>query len=157
LLCSSGSRNILKRRSGQSRFHPVSQHIYIYICTVLEIILDLPCGFPINNIISLYICTRTQVRIHICRDFVHLDSSGPPGVSSQPLGAHRVPHVQFVGLCVCMRRSGYNPSWVYLEPKTGGEVRISGFITKEKKTKNRKLLPESKLEKTHDNTLISPS
>ena len=31
--------------------------VHIYIC-ILEIILDLPFGFPINNIISLYMSTQ---------------------------------------------------------------------------------------------------
>ena len=29
----------------------------------------------------------THIRIHICRNLVHLDSSGPPGVSSRPMGS----------------------------------------------------------------------
>jgi len=30
----------------------------------------------------------THIRKHICRDLVHLDFSGPQGVSSRPLGSH---------------------------------------------------------------------
>ena len=30
----------------------------------------------------------THIRIHICRNLVHLDYSGPPGVSSRPLSSH---------------------------------------------------------------------
>ena len=51
---------------------------------------------------SIYIYMLvTRIRIHICRDVVHLDSSGPPGVSSRPLGSHpSTPYVQCVCVCV---------------------------------------------------------
>jgi len=39
-----------------------------------------PCRFK-------FLVLRSH-RIHICRDLVHLDSSGSPGVSSLPLGSH---------------------------------------------------------------------
>jgi len=39
--------------------------------------------------------------IHICRDLVHLDSSGPPGVPSDPWAHIQVPHL--CSLCVCVR------------------------------------------------------
>ena len=35
----------------------------------------------------------THIRIHICRDLVHLDSSGPPGVSSDHWAHIRVPRL----------------------------------------------------------------
>ena len=42
----------------------------------------------------------TYIRILNFRDFVHLDSSGPPGVSSRPLGLQSsTPYMQCV--CVC--------------------------------------------------------
>ena len=46
----------------------------------------------------MYICISvlsscTHIRAHVCRDLVHLDSSGPPGASSRPFGLHWVPHV----------------------------------------------------------------
>jgi len=36
------------------------------ICTTLEIILDLPFGFPINNIISLYVQLQTASKVFRC-------------------------------------------------------------------------------------------
>ena len=44
--------------------------------------------------------TNTYIRIHICRDLVHLDSSGPPGISSRSLGSHRVPRLCIGRVCV---------------------------------------------------------
>ena len=37
----------------------------------------------------IYTCVLcTHIRLYVCRDLVHLDSSGPPGVSSRLLGSH---------------------------------------------------------------------
>jgi len=48
--------------------------------------------------VFLYICVLcTHIRIHICRDLVHLDSSGPQSVLFQPLGSHCT-----VCACVCI-------------------------------------------------------
>ena len=49
-----------------------------------------------------YTCVLcTYIRIHIYRDLVHLDSSGLPGVSCQPLGSQpSTPYVQCVRVCV---------------------------------------------------------
>jgi len=48
-----------------------------------------------------YTCVLcTHIRIYVCRDLVHQDSLGPPGVSSRPLGSYpSTPSVQCV--CVC--------------------------------------------------------
>jgi len=52
----------------------------------------------------------THIRIHICQDLVHLDSLGPPGVSSRPLGSHQsTPSVQ----CVCVCASHPDP-WAHI-------------------------------------------
>ena len=79
----------------------------------------------------IYTCVLcTHLRVHICRDLVHLahNSSGPPGVSSRPLGSRRVPHVQCVCVCVYTHMSA------------------------------RTLPPTSKIEKTQDNNdFICPS
>ena len=53
-------------------------YIYTYVC-VLEIIIDLPIGFPINNIISLYVCvsmciwlyTSACVWVCLCTKQIH--------------------------------------------------------------------------------------
>ena len=46
-----------------------------------------------------YTCVLcTHIRKCIYRDLVHLDSSGPPGVSSRLLGSHEYP---ICALCVC--------------------------------------------------------
>jgi len=45
------------------------------------------------------IANKAHIRIFVCRDLVHLDSSGPHGVSSRLLGSHRVTHLCIV--CVC--------------------------------------------------------
>ena len=38
-----------------------------------------------------YTCVLcTHIRIYVCRDLVHVDSLGPPGVSSQLLGSHPI-------------------------------------------------------------------
>ena len=51
--------------------------------------------------IGIYTCVLcTHVRIYVCQDLVHLDSSGPPGVSSRLLGSH--PSTSSVQCaCVC--------------------------------------------------------
>ena len=55
-----------------------------------------------------YTCVPcTRIRIYVCRDSVHLDSSGPPGVPSRLLGSHRVPHLRSV--CVCAYTQTYTP------------------------------------------------
>ena len=52
--------------------------------------------------------------------WIFLAESGPPSVSSLPLGSHRAPHVQCVCVCVCVcefvsfafalgRRGDYSP------------------------------------------------
>ena len=54
----------------------------------------------ISSHLPAYICTCvlcTHIWICIYRDLFYLDSSGPAGVSSWPLGSYRVPHVQ--GVC----------------------------------------------------------
>ena len=44
-----------------------------------------------------------HIRIHICRHLVHLDSSGPPGVSSRHLGSQSsTPYVWCVWVTVCV-------------------------------------------------------
>jgi len=50
----------------------------------------------------IYACVLcSHVWIHACRDLVHLDSSGPPGVSFRPLCSHpSTPGA--VCLCVCV-------------------------------------------------------
>jgi len=54
---------------------------------------------PPSIYIKMWRCTH--IRIYICRDLVHLDSLGPPGVSSRPLGSQpSTPSVQ--GVCVCV-------------------------------------------------------
>ena len=57
-----GRKRCSRKKAVQDLIPPLSK--YIHMCT-------------------LYTYTNT-----ICRDSVHLDSSGPPGVSSQPLGSH---------------------------------------------------------------------
>jgi len=59
-----------------------------------------------------YTCVLcTQIRTYVCRDLVHLDSSGPPGVSSRPLGSHlSTSCVQ----CVCAR--AYTHTRIYSHP-----------------------------------------
>jgi len=53
---------------------------------------------PLAYIYTCVLCTHVQ--IHICRDSVHLDSSGPPDVLSRPLGSHpSTPCAVYV--CVC--------------------------------------------------------
>jgi len=64
---------------------------------------------------SCVLCTH--IRIHICRDLVHLDSSGPPGVWSRPLGAHPSTPCA-VCVCVCVYTSMHNGNhcdlcWVF--------------------------------------------
>jgi len=76
----------------------------------------------------IYTCVLcTHVRIHICRDLVHLECSGPVGVTSRTLGSHRLPHVQCVRVC----------AYTHIHTHT--------------------LPPASNIEKKQDNTHISPS
>jgi len=71
-----GRKNMLKEKAVSPRSHPASWHIHTHVYFV-------------------------HIRIHICQDLVHLDSSGPPGVSSRPLGSHpSTPSVQCVCVCV---------------------------------------------------------
>jgi len=51
-----------------------------------------------------FLCSH--IRIHICRDLVHPDSSGPPGVSSRPTGSH--PGIPCV---VCVRIHTHTPTY----------------------------------------------
>ena len=51
----------------------------------------------------------THIRIYVCRDLVHLDFPGPPGVSSGLLGSHRVPHL--CNVCVCARIHTHTPTY----------------------------------------------
>ena len=63
----------------------------------------------------MYTCVLwTHGGIHMCQDLVHLDSSGPPGVLSRPLGSHRVPHMRCVCMCVRVhtRTHTYTPTCV---------------------------------------------
>jgi len=51
----------------------------------------------------------THIYIHICPNLVHLNSSGPPGVSSRPLGSH--PSTLYVQCsCVC----GYTHTYTHI-------------------------------------------
>ena len=80
-------------------------HVYMYVCVyvciymyirTLEIIIDLPIGFPINNIISLYIRTRVGVHMHSCRRILFV-------CTVQSLYCMRVYHRYFLTLaCVCV-------------------------------------------------------
>jgi len=66
-----------------------------------------------------YTCVLcTHIQIHVCRDLVHLDSSGPPGVSSRPLGSQpSTPRVQPRCVCVCACTHTYLPPgcdpWIF--------------------------------------------
>jgi len=63
----------------------------------------------------------THIRIHICRDLVHLDSLGPPGVSSRPLGSHPSnPYVQCV--CVCVRIHKTTPTYTPTRVKNREDI-----------------------------------
>jgi len=57
-------KNMIKQKSSQSK---ISSRLkaYSYTCVLC-----------------------THIRINICRQLIHLDSSGPPGVSSRPLPLH---------------------------------------------------------------------
>jgi len=49
----------------------------------------------------IYTCVLCpHIRIHMWRDLVYLDTSGPSSVSSRPLGLHRINHVQCVRTCL---------------------------------------------------------
>ena len=87
----------------------------------------------ISSRLLAYIYTRalcTHIRIHICRDLVHLDSqaSGPPSVSSRPLGSHREPHVQ----CVCARActNTYNHVHSHVKNRKTQETLLSLLLLK---------------------------
>ena len=59
----------------------------------------------------IYTCVLcTHQRIHVCGDWVHLDSSGPSSVSSRPLGSHRAPHHGAQCVCVCV--------YAHIHPRT---------------------------------------
>jgi len=71
-----------------------------------------------------YACVLCQhIRIHICRDSVHLDSLGPPGVSSRPLGSQlSTPYVQYVCVyvythCVCVCVYTHTYTHVHSHPR----------------------------------------
>ena len=68
-----------------------------------------------RSAIPAVLCTHIQ--IHMCRDLVHLpvDSSGPPGVSSRPLGSHHIPHVWCV--CVSAYSHTYTHSGIHSHPR----------------------------------------
>ena len=60
----------------------------------------------------------THIRIYVCRDLVHLDSSGPPGVSSQLLGSHpstpgTTPSVQ----CMCVCAYTHTHTHIHWQPR----------------------------------------
>jgi len=74
-----GRKNILKERSSLSYSKIASRLLtYIYTCVLC-----------------------THIRIHICRDSVHLWFWGPPSVSSRPLGSHLSIH-HAVCVCACV-------------------------------------------------------
>ena len=65
---------------------------------------------------SLLACTYTcvlctQIRTHVCRDLVYLDSSGPPGISSQPTPGLTTKY-PICAVCVCVR------TYKHLHPHT---------------------------------------
>jgi len=71
-----GRKNMLKNKSSESK---ISSRLFTNICTCV-------------------LCTH--IRIYVCQDLVHLDSSGPLGVSSRLLGSH--PSTCAVCVCVCV-------------------------------------------------------
>ena len=71
-----GRKNMLKKKSSQSK---ISSRLLTYIYTCV-------------------LCTH--IRIYVCQDLVHVDSSGPPGVSSRLLGSH--PSTCAMCVCVCV-------------------------------------------------------
>jgi len=57
----------------------------------------------------IYACVLcTHIRIHTCRDLVHLDSAGTPGVSSRPWAHIWSPCVQLRGSCTIFSDSSVN-------------------------------------------------
>jgi len=66
------------------------------------------------------LCTQHGIQIHVCQDLVHLDSSGPPSVSSWPLGSHpSSPRV----VCVCVRIYAHTPTYTPIPVKIYIEYR----------------------------------
>ena len=71
-----------------------------------------------------YTCVLcTHIRIHICRNLVHLDYSGPPGVSSRPLGS-RPSTPRVVCVRVCVYRLAYTRIHLHILPtlSKNGEI-----------------------------------
>jgi len=63
-----------------------------------------------------YTCSLcTHIRIHICRNLVHVDSSCPPNVSSRLLGLHSTTaYVQCMCVCACIHTYTHiysHPRW----------------------------------------------
>jgi len=59
-----GRKHMFKQKAVSPRSHPASAYTYTRVlCTHI-----------------LILCTH--IRIYVCQDLVHLDSSGPPGVST---------------------------------------------------------------------------
>jgi len=83
--------------------HCLRSHLLLFFVERKNMLKKKSNQFKISSRLLAYtfkcvLCTH--MRIHICRDSVHLDSSGPPGVLSQPLGSNpSTPYVQCV--CVC--------------------------------------------------------
>jgi len=69
---------------------------------------------------------QTMTSKRQCRELVHLDSSGPPGVSSRPLYSHWILHVQCV--CVCV----YTHIHAHTLTQGGGEKKIGPGNKKER-------------------------
>jgi len=77
--------------------------------------------YKISSRLSAYAYTCvlcTHVRIYVCRDLVHLDSSGPPGVSSRLLGSYpSTPSVQCVCVCAYTHIQSH-PRWKFEKTQT---------------------------------------
>jgi len=93
-----GRTNMFKKKTISPRSHPASQHMYTCV-----------------------LCTH--IRIHICRDLVHLDSPGPPSVSSRPLGS-RPSTPRVVCVRVCVYRPAYTRIHLHILPtlSKNGEI-----------------------------------
>ena len=60
------------------------------------------------------LCTHIWNSWHVCQDLVHLHSSGPPGVSSRPLGSQpSTPCVQ----CVCVCAYTHTYTHIHSQPR----------------------------------------
>ena len=114
-------KNMLKKKAVSPKSHSASQHIHthVYFVHIFELIDGsfITCNSNLVPLLEVYVAQIhvdlssrfleflpelcTHIRIHTCGDLVHLDSSGPPGVSSRPLGSHQsTPSVQCVCVCV---------------------------------------------------------